>query len=206
MKKTYSSSVPLPFSLGGRAPSDVPVIRSARKSVSLELKRDGTFLLRAPLNADDAFLKRFLAGREDWLRSHLKKQEILREKNADLPAEKLTAEEIRQLADAALADFPARAARFAPLVGVTYGRITIRNQNTRWGSWSSAGNLNFNCLLMLTPPEVLDSVVVHELCHLKEMNHSARFYAEVIRVFPEYRKWQKWLKDNGEMILARLAP
>ena len=65
-------------------------------------------------------------------------------------------------------------------------------------------NLNFNCLLMLAPPEVIDSVVVHELCHRKEMNHSPRFYAEVYRVFPEYDKWNKWLKENGGSLLSRM--
>lgn len=64
------------------------------------------------------------------------------------------------------------------------------------------GNLNFNCLLMLTPPGVLDSIVVHELCHLKHMNHSKRFYAEVTKALPEYREHQKWLKEHGETLLA----
>ena len=109
------------------------------------------------------------------------------------------------MADRALEVIPRRAAYYAPLVGVQYGRITIRNQRTRWGSCSGKRNLNFNCLLMLAPPEVVDSVVVHELCHLKEMNHSPRFYAEVLRVFPDYRKWDKWLKENGAALLARMG-
>ena len=88
---------------------------------------------------------------------------------------------------------------------MTPGRVTIRNQKSKWGSCSSKGNLNFNCLLMLTPPEVLDSVVVHELCHLKEMNHSPRFYAEVRRVFPDYDKWDRWLKEHGAAIMRRMT-
>lgn len=67
------------------------------------------------------------------------------------------------------------------------------------------GNLNFNCLLMLTPPEVIDSVVVHELCHRKEMNHSDKFYSEVLRVFPDYWKWDRWLKDNGNILMAMMG-
>ena len=110
----------------------------------------------------------------------------------------------QELADKALIVIPERVKEYAPKVGVTYGRITIRNQRTRWGSCSSKGNLNFNCLLMLFPDEVIDYVVVHELCHRKHMNHSAAFYAEVARVFPEYRKYQKWLKENGGLYLARL--
>ena len=82
--------------------------------------------------------------------------------------------------------------------------ITIRNQKTRWGSCSSKGNLNFNCLLMLTPPEVIDYVVVHELCHRKEMNHSGAFWAEVEKVLPDYKEQVKWLKENGGQIIGRM--
>ena len=100
---------------------------------------------------------------------------------------------------------PERVAYYAPIAGVSYGRITIRNQKSRWGSCSAKGNLNFNCLLMLTPPEVIDSVVVHELCHRKEMNHSRRFYDEVLRVYPDYHIWNKWLKENGAAIMRRMT-
>lgn len=118
--------------------------------------------------------------------------------------DKLTMDEIRALAEQALKLIPERVKYYASLIGVTYGRITIRNQRSRWGSCSSRKNLNFNCLLMLTLPEVIDSVVVHELVHLKEMNHSERFYAEVQKVFPDYWKWHGWLKENGKAIMARM--
>ena len=115
--------------------------------------------------------------------------------------DRLTNEDIRALAEQAKNVIPERVAYYAEKVGVTYGRITIRNQKTRWGSCSSKGNLNFNCLLMLAPPEVMDSVVVHELCHLKQMNHSKKFYDEVLRVMPDYRARQKWLKEHGAELL-----
>ena len=89
-------------------------------------------------------------------------------------------------------------------MGVTYGRSTIRSQHTRWGSCSARGNLNFNCLLALTPPEVLDYVVVHELCHRKELNHSPAFWAEAERVLPDYKNRRNWLKENGTALIARL--
>lgn len=118
---------------------------------------------------------------------------------------RLTMEDIRSLAQEALQVIPERVAHYAPLVGVSYGRITIRNQRSRWGSCSSKGNLNFNCLLMLAPIEVIDSVVVHELCHRLEMNHSKRFYAHVRRVYPEYDRYHAWLKENGAAIMRRMT-
>lgn len=108
------------------------------------------------------------------------------------------------MADKALKIILERVRYYAPLIGVTYGRITVRNQKTRWGSCSEKGNLNFNCLLVMTPPEVLDAVIVHELCHRKHMNHSKAFYEEVYRVFPEYDKWDKWLKENGSLLIHRM--
>ena len=76
---------------------------------------------------------------------------------------------------------------------------------TRWGRCSVKGNLNFNCLLMLVPPQVLDSVVVHELCHRLEMNHSEQFYRAVHRVFPQYDQWHSLrLRKNGESLMRRM--
>ena len=108
------------------------------------------------------------------------------------------------MAQKAMEIIPQRVKYYAQLLGVTYGRITIRNQKTKWGSCSASGNLNFNCLLMSAPQEVLDSVIVHELCHRLYMNHSKDFYAAVYRIFPDYGKWNKWLKDNGNLLIQRM--
>ncbi len=99
---------------------------------------------------------------------------------------------------------PDRVRHFAPIVGVTYGRVTIRSQRSRWGSCSGKGILNFNCLLMLTPSHVIDYVVVHELCHRLEMNHSPAFWAQVERVLPDYRKSREWLKEHEKELIGRL--
>jgi len=93
-----------------------------------------------------------------------------------------------------------RAAYYAGLMGVTYNRITVRAAKTRWGSCSARGNLNFHWKLILMPPEVLDYVVVHELAHRREMNHSSRFWAEVERIMPDYKRRRKWLKENGGQV------
>lgn len=179
------------------------VIKSCRKTVALEILPDMSVIVRAPYRMPEEDIERFVASKKPWLDKNLAKMrlKLQEKKEIEQKTQKLGDEAIRKLADEALKDFPERVKRYAPLVGVTYGRITIRNQKTRWGSCSSGGNLNFNCLLMLTPPEVRNSVVVHELCHRKEMNHSREFYAEVLRVFPEYYKWDKWLRENGKAIM-----
>lgn len=87
---------------------------------------------------------------------------------------------------------------FAPLIGVQPGRIAIRDQKSRWGSCSSKGNLNFNWKLIMAPPEVLDYVVIHELCHIHEFNHSPRFWQLVYAQMPDYEAWKKWLKLHAD--------
>ncbi len=93
--------------------------------------------------------------------------------------------------------FAKRVAFYHELTGGVYHTITIRDQKSRWGSCSSRGTLSFNYRLMFAPPRVLDYVVVHELCHLTHMNHSADFWGMVQRIMPDYRIYKQWLKDHG---------
>ena len=95
---------------------------------------------------------------------------------------------------------PAVVEKYAKLMGVTYNRITIRHQKTRWGSCTKTGNLSFNCLLMKMPENVRDYVIVHELAHRKELNHSNRFWALVEEFCPWYKESKKWLKDNEKQL------
>ena len=179
------------------------IIRSARrKRIALQITGEG-LEVRAPYSATERQITELIQNNLEWIEKNMAR---MKEKmQNEPPAEKLTMDELRALADEALKVIPERVAFYASVIGVTYGRITIRNQRSRWGSCSSRGNLNFNCLLMLMPPEVIDSVVVHELCHRKEPNHSERFYAEVLKAYPEYWKWHGWLKENGERIMRRMT-
>lgn len=180
----------------------IRLIRSNRKSVAIEIRPDCSVCVRAPYRMTNGEIRQFLQEKNDWIEKHL---ETMKEKQERLSqVESLSMKEIRELADQALKVIPPKAAHYARLLNVSYGRITIRNQKTRWGSCSSKGNLNFNCLLMLAPEEVVDYVVVHELCHRIEMNHSKAFWNLVESVLPDYKERQKWLKAHGAEIMKRM--
>lgn len=180
---------------------DYILIRSKRKTVAIEI-RDGAVIVRAPNRMSKREADAFVKKHEGWIEKHLTQA---REQQTQLEAvEKLTAEELRALARQAQLYLPMRAKHFADRLGVRYGRITIRSQRTRWGSCSAKKNLNFNCLLMLAPPEVIDAVVAHEICHLREMNHSKAFYDLLLGIYPDYHRHNQWLKDHGKALLARL--
>lgn len=172
------------------------IIRTGRKTLAAEIK-NGRLILRVPRRATDEEIRVFLQRHRRWIETHLAKAE----QTTALP--KLTEAEIQTLRAQAAEVIGARVAHYAARLGVSYGKITIRFQRSRWGSCNAKGDLSFNCLLMLAPPEVLDSVVVHELCHRRQMNHSKAFYEEVLRVMPDYRQRHRWLKENGPSLLAR---
>ena len=183
----------------------IEVIRSKRKTLAIEIRPDMRVVVRAPEKIPQNEIIKFVEEKQNWIKKHLvqmyfKAEEIKKQKKE--PA--LTNADIEKLCQEALSVIPDKVKYYAEIMGVTYGRITIRNQKTRWGSCSSKGNLNFNCLLMLMPDKVLDYVVVHELCHLKQMNHSKKFWKEVERYMPDYKNYKKWLNENGGALIERM--
>ena len=177
------------------------LIRSRRKTLSLQVRPDGSVLVRAPLLTSKREIQRFLDRHTDWV---LKQQArmLARAAAAELVPQ-LSGEELNALKKAARKNLTARVEAFAAQMGVSYGRISIRHQKSKWGSCSSSGNLNLNCLLMLTPEFVRDYVVVHELSHRKQMNHSPAFWAEVARILPDYKSARAWLRENGTAVMDR---
>lgn len=162
---------------------------------------DNKVLVKAPYGTTECKVQEFLVAKKGWITKHLEKQNKEVEQAELLGL--LTEDEVKKIKRQAKKIIPERVRYWAEKIGVSYGRIAIRLQFSRWGSCAANGNLNFNCILVLMPSEVLDSVVVHELCHRRHMNHSKEFYAEIDRVFPDYRSWKKWLKDNGGVYLKR---
>ena len=166
-----------------------------RKTVSIRITPDGQVQVRCPRRMKTADIRRFVEEKARWIEKHLPQEP---------PQPKLTPEQLRSLAQQAKEELPPRVAYHAARMGLRYGRITIRSQHSRWGSCSAKGNLNFNCLLMLTEPEIRDYIIIHELCHLRQMNHSPAFWQEVEDYCPDYRQAKKWLKDHGPALIARL--
>ena len=178
------------------------LIRSNRKSCAISISSEGQITVRIPQRTTEQELNRLLVEKQHWIIT--KYLEVLK-RQADRPVSDLTDAQrtalTRRYIAAAKEYFPKRAAYFRQFTGGTYNRITIRDQKTRWGSCSARGTLSFNWRLMLAPPAILDYVVVHELCHLTHMDHSAAFWQAVESVCPDYRSARKWLKEHGQELV-----
>lgn len=179
------------------------IVRSERKTCSIELNNDGTITVRVPLYARNSDVIRILREKQFWIGSKLSQWQLHKQTQpvsqyTDIQRQALE----KRYRDAAKEYIPKRVAYYAStydhLIQHPYTRITIRDQKTRWGSCSSRGTLSFNWRLMLAPPAVLDYVVVHELCHLEHMNHSKDFWHCVEMILPNYKIHRKWLKEHGQ--------
>lgn len=179
---------------------NIEIVKSKRKTLSIQVLDSETVRVRAPYRMSKKEIQSYIDKDEAWIRDKIEKAKK-REKEIE-GVRSLSALELDELAYKACEVIPQRVEYYAPKVGVTYGRITIRNQKTRWGSCSAKGNLNFNVALMRVPLDIMDYVVVHELCHRLYLNHSRDFWNEVEKVIPDYKEKEKWLKENGARILA----
>lgn len=171
-------------------PIAVEIIRSSRRSLGLQVKPDGTVCARVPMQVPDHTVREFIEGHADWI---LKKRKLVlsRDNCPDIVyLPEVTEESDRERIRTFIEE---KVAHYASVMGVSYGRITMRNQKTRWGSCSSEGNLNFNCRLLFVPDRIVDYVVIHELAHRRFMNHSKSFWMEVEKYMPDYRQQRKML-------------
>lgn len=167
------------------------VIRSKRRTLALQVTGEGKVIVRSPLRYPASKIQTFVRQHESWIEKKL--LEVKAHKSA-IPAP--TSGEEQAYQEQAHRVLTEKTAYYAKRMGVTYGRISIRSQKTRWGSCSSKGNLNYNWKLILCPEGVQDYVVVHELAHRKEMNHSKAFYQIVEQILPDYRECVQWLKEH----------
>ena len=181
---------------------NVEVRRSKRKSAAIKITADMQIVVFVPVYVSDNEIERMVISKSKWIDEHMLKVQSTIDERSKL--EKITFEQIKELADQAVEYIPKRVKYYAEKENFVYNKITIKNLVSRWGSCSTKGNLNFNCLLMLMPDYVIDYIVVHELCHLREMNHSEKFWAEVEKIMPDYQRAELWLKQNGGNLISRM--
>jgi len=176
------------------------LIKSKRSSIAIEIKKDCTVVVRCPQDMKKEDIEKYVYEKRNWIESNIKRINIYK-KGED---NKLTYDQIEKIINEANDIIPMKVHTYAEKIGVNFNNIRIKKQKTCWGSCSCKGNLNFNCLLMLMPERVRDYVIVHELCHIKEMNHSDKFWSEVETILPDYQWDRRWLRDNGNRIMAKI--
>jgi len=151
--------------------------------------------LTVPVGTSRARVRRLLEEQREWIEEQRRRQV----RRLWLDPSAVSEAEVRKTARTVVSDL---AREEAGRIGVTYRRIRIGGQRTLWGSCSARGTLSFNWRLVLAPHEVLDYVVVHELCHLRVPNHSREFWALVERHRPAWRRHRDWLREHGSELLA----
>ena len=170
---------------------DFRLVRSRRKTLAIEVTREGNLVVRAPLRCPQKTIDSFVAGRRDWIEAALQRQ---KERLAAHPP--LTESEIESLRQQAKTYIPGRVALWGQRMGLAPAAVKITSARTRFGSCSSKNSLCFSLYLMQYPPAAIDAVVVHELCHMRHRDHSPAFYAEVERWLPDYRQREKLLRQQ----------
>ena len=163
--------------------------RSDRRTLALELTNDGRLIVRAPRRVSEAYIRRFVEEKEDWLRAA---EEKLAARRAAHPEP--TEEERKALIQKAREQLPSKVAYYGSLLGVEPAGITITSARTRWGSCSGKNRLSFSWRLMQYPEAAIDYVVVHELAHIRHHDHSPAFYALIESVLPDHKERRALLK------------
>ncbi len=168
-------------------------INPKSRYLRIRIKPGGEVLVTVPKNVNSSVVAKFLQDKHDWIEKKVK----LMEQYSKIPKVTLSRKEITALKTKALTFIEERLLYFNTKYGYEWNTITIRQQKSRWGSCSKKGNLNFNYKIALLPEHLADYIVVHELCHLGEFNHSDRFWTLVARTIPDYREKRKELREKG---------
>ena len=163
-----------------------------RKTLSITIKPNGHLQIKAPEGMSEQEIERFLRQKQFWIYKQAKRV-AEKQKNRKEYSE----QEKQVLKEKARRILTERTEYYKQILNVDYTKIRIAEQKTRWGSCSGRGVISYNWRLILMPDMILDYVVVHELCHLIEMNHSKAFWNLVGTVLPDYQKRRAWLKENG---------
>lgn len=168
------------------------VSKSARR-MRLAVYCDGNFVVTIPRQVDQGILERFIIQKSQWI---LDKIDYFKSFKKTLFVKNTKADYLKYK-NQALVLAEKKVAKFNEFYGFSFNKINIKNQKTRWGSCSKKGNLNFNYKIALLPEKLSDYIIVHEICHLGEFNHSRKFWNLVARVTPDYQDIKEELKKIG---------
>lgn len=167
------------------------LIRSSRRTLALEIGRDLTLTVRAPIKMPLSVIEEFIEKHDKWID---KKLDVM--KNREIKPDNLLPEEIAALKMRAKEILPKKVDYFAEIMGLKPSGVKITSAKKRFGSCSGKNSLCFSYELMLYPDEAIDYVVVHELAHIKHRNHSAKFYKLIEKYLPDYKRREKILKSR----------
>lgn len=170
------------------------LVRSDRRTLSAEITPDGRLLVRAPERMRLSEIEKFLADKEYWIVTHLDRA---KKRDTKFDRDRYTELEIEEMKRKTRETVLPLVEKYKHLVGVEPSSVKINRAKKRFGSCGPNNGINFSCYLALYPIEAVEYVVVHELCHILEHNHSARFYAQIERVMPDYRARCQLLRDAG---------
>ncbi|MGE5392504.1 MAG: M48 family metallopeptidase [Candidatus Saccharibacteria bacterium] len=164
------------------------------RSVRIAVFPDGRVRVSAPSVMPDSVIERYVKSKAAWIKKHVTRMEE-RKANSFLP--KALPGDYERYRGQALRTVQELIARFAPVIGVKVAGVSIRRQKSRWGSCSRKGRLNFNYRIVFLPAEMAEYIAVHELCHLKEFNHSKRFWDLVASILPDHKRIRRTLREGS---------
>ena len=167
------------------------IIRSRRRSISIEVNAELEVIVRAPYLAPKSAIEKFVLSKEEWIKKAMEKMKGKAKNSPKL----LSDEQIAVLKEKAKLEIPKRVEYFSEITGLKPSAIKITSAKTRFGSCSSKNSLCFSLFLMRYPSECIDYVVLHELCHIKHKNHSKQFYVLIHKYMPDYKIREKKLKN-----------
>ncbi len=163
------------------------------KRMRLAVYCDGSIVVTSPFGVGKSTVEKFLADKKQWLYSKIQFFKKIDSKAIRTFSHK----DYLQNKDAALTLVNERVQFYNEIYGFSFNKISIKNQKTRWGSCSSKKNLNLNYKIVFLPQKHQDYIIVHELCHLKELNHSRKFWALVEKALPDYLDIKKELRNQA---------
>lgn len=175
----------------------IKIIYSKRKSISIRVDDNEKVIIRSPKNISKKELENFIADNSSWIKSRLKERSIQKNKRNELLK---GIDDLEQKKKEAKGLIMESADRWSKKLNIKYKKVRISNARKRWGSCSSKGSVSINWRLVFAPKDIMDYVIVHELLHLKHMNHSKSYWKSVEEVIPDYKKRRKWLKANEYLL------